>query len=107
MNINPFELLKNAQQLQEKLGDIQQKMKDITVTGSSGGGMVKIEINGQFDVLNVIIEPDTVDPSDVTMLQDLIKAAFSDAMTRVKEEMKSHMTALGGNLPIPPGFLGL
>jgi nucleoid-associated protein EbfC len=107
MNINPFELLKSAQQLQEKLGDIQQKMKDITVTGSSGGGMVKIEINGQFDVLSIAIEPDAVDSSDVTMLQDLIKAAFSDAMTRIKDEMKSRMTALGGNLPIPPGMLGL
>jgi len=107
MNINPFDLLKSAQAMQEKMGEMQAKLAALTAVGSSGGGMVKVTVNGQFDVLRVEIEPDAVDPKDIPMLQDLVKAACSDAMSKIREEIRLQVSSVAGDLQLPPGMLGV
>ncbi len=106
MNMNPMDLLKNFQNIQTKLNEAQERMKHVTAVGTSGGDMVRVTINGQMEVQNVEISKDVVDPNDIEMLQDLILAAFTDAMTKVKEEIKEEMSGLTGGMDLPPGLMG-
>jgi hypothetical protein len=101
-----MDLFKNLQNLQSQFSEMQEKMKAITVTGTSGGDMVRVEMNGQFDVLDLSISPEVVDPQEVGMLQDLIKAAYTDAQSKVKEQMQQQMSELTGGMDLPPGFMG-
>jgi nucleoid-associated protein EbfC len=94
MNIK--QLMKQAQQMQEQM---QQRMAAIEVEGSAGGGMVKAKMSGGKELLSITIDKEAVDPNDVEMLQDLVKAAVNEATRRVDEEMQSQ---LGGMLP--PGM---
>jgi nucleoid-associated protein EbfC len=107
MATNPFDMFKQLQGLQSRVGEIQEKLKNLTVTGSSGGGMVSVEMNGQMQVLKVTIAPEAVDPRDIPMLQDLVLAAMTDAMDRLKEKIREEVSSATGNLGLPPGFLGL
>lgn len=106
MNMNPMDLMKNFQNIQSKLTEAQERMKDVVAVGTSGGDMVRVTINGQMEVQKVEISPDAVDPNDIEMLQDLILAAFTDAMTKVKEEIKEEMSGLTGGMDLPPGLMG-
>jgi DNA-binding YbaB/EbfC family protein len=91
MNINPMDILKNAKKLQEQMGSIQQKMEDVTVTGRSGGGMVEVDMNGRMEINSVRIETAIIKPDNVEMLQDLIQAAFSDAINKVRDQVGAVM----------------
>ncbi len=104
--MNPMDLLKNMGQLQEKMQEAQQEIKGVTVTGSAGGDMVKITMNGEFHVTGVELSPEAVDPSDIAMLQDLFRAAHNDASRRVREELQKRLSSLMGGMPIPPGLFG-
>jgi DNA-binding YbaB/EbfC family protein len=107
MNINPFEILKNAQKIQEQVGSIQEKLGSITAVGSSGGGMVEVEISGKMEVLAVRIKPEVVDPSDITMLQDLIAAALGQAMEKIRERINGEIGSIAGGMGISiPGLFG-
>ena len=105
--MNPMDLLKNFQNIQSRMGEMQERMKELTVSGTSGGGMVMIEMNGQMEVTGVTISPEAVDPEDIGMLQDLVFAAFSDASAKIKEKMKEEMSSLTGGVDLPPGLLGM
>lgn len=94
--MNPKQLMKQVQQMQEQM---QQKMTALRVEGSAGGGMVKATMNGSKELLAVAIEKEAVDPNDVEMLQDLVRAAVNEAARKVDEEMQSQ---LGGMMP--PGM---
>jgi nucleoid-associated protein EbfC len=98
MNIK--QLMKQAQQMQEQM---QRQMQTIRVEGTAGGGMVKAEMNGGKELLSITIDKEAVDPDDVEMLQDLVKAAVNEAARRVDEEMQSSMGAMTGGMKIP-GF---
>ncbi len=106
MAINPFDILRQFQDMQSRMGEIQEKLRAVKVTGSAGGGLVSVEMNGQMDVEKVTISPEAVDPHDIRMLEDLVLAAFTDAMNRLKETLKEEMSRLTG-VNIPPGMLGL
>lgn len=99
--MNPFDILKNAKSLQEQFGKIQQELSSTTVTGSSGGGIVKVTLNGQFELLSVQLDPIAVDPRDIPMLQDLIVAAHADASAKVREILKTRLGPLAGGMNIP------
>ena len=94
MNIKA--LMKQAQQMQDQM---QQRMASIKVEGTAGGGMVKAEMSGSKELLAITIDKDAVDPNDVEMLQDLVRAAVNEATRKVDEEMHSQ---LGGMMP--PGM---
>jgi DNA-binding YbaB/EbfC family protein len=104
MNINPFDFLKNAQEIQKQMSGFQEKLGDISATGSSGAGLVEIDINGRMEVIAVRIAPEAL--TDAEMLQDLIMAAFTDAMAKVKEAITSEVGAMTGGMNIP-GFPGV
>jgi len=103
MNINPFDILKNAQKIQEQMSGFQEKLGAITATGAAAAGLVEIDINGKMEVLAVRITPQALD--DVEMLQDLIMAAFTDGMAKVKEEINGQVGAMAGGLNMA-GFPG-
>jgi DNA-binding YbaB/EbfC family protein len=97
MTMNMGKMMKQARQMQERLNKI---MEDLEVEGSSGGGMVKVVMNGNKHVADLEIDPEVVDPDDVEMLQDMIVAAINQAAEKVDEELQSQM---GGMLP--PGMI--
>ena len=101
MNINPFEIMKNAQKIQEQMGEFQAKLSTLNATGSSGGGMVEIDFNGKLDVTAVRIAPEAMEGGDAEMLQDLIMAAFSNGQEKIRELMNQEMSAMTGGLNIP------
>jgi len=101
MNINPFDLMKNFQKIQEQFGSVQDKLGSIRVLGSSGGGMVEVEITGKMEVLAVRIKPEAVDPADVTMLEDLITAALSQALEKIREAIAGEIGSIAGGMNIP------
>lgn len=104
--MNPLDFMKNLQNMQSRMGDMQEKMRDITVVGTAGGDMVRIELNGQMEVVAVTISDEAVDPDDIVMLQDLILAAFTDASAKVREKLREEMSELTGGMNLPPGFMG-
>ena len=104
MNINPFDLLKNAQKMQEQMNGLQEKLANITATGYAGGGLVEVDINGKLELVAVRIAPEAMDGADTEMLQDLILAAFNDGMSKVKDEIGSEVGSMTGlNIPGFPG----
>ncbi len=107
MSMNPMDFLKNFQNVQSKMNEMQENLKSLVVTGASGGGMVEIEMDGQLDIRKVKIAPEVVDPNDIEMLQDLIMAAMTDASAKVKEKMKEQASTITGGLNLPPGLLGM
>lgn len=104
--MNPMDILKNFQDMQGRMQEMQRRLKDIVVTGSSGGGMVKITMNGNMEVKSVSIAPEIVDPDDVGMLEDLVCAAMNSVNRELQESMKQHASELTGGLSIP-GFPGM
>lgn len=104
--MNPMDILKNVQQLQARMNDAQSKLKDITVTGSAGGDMVRVDLTGEFAVTKVTISPEAVDPDDLGMLEDLVLAAFSDATFKVRERIQQEMSSVTGGLNLPPNLFG-
>jgi DNA-binding YbaB/EbfC family protein len=96
--MNPLEMMRQAQKLQEKL---QQEMSTLTVEASAGGGMVTVIVNGHKHVQRLRIDPEAVSREDVGMLQDLITAAINDAMRKVDEELKQRVGGIMGGLNLP------
>lgn len=99
--MNPFEMMKNLGNMKEQLQQAQSKLADITATGSSGGNMVRVTLNGHFEIQNIELDPICVDNRDVPMLQDLIKAAHHDALSNLQEQIKNQMGPMFANLNIP------
>ena len=99
MNIN--ELMKQAQQFQEKLATVQNDLGSQQVTGSAGAGMVTATLNGRGELLSLTIEQALVQPENTGMLQDLGVVAVNDGLNKAKELGKSEMTRLTGGLNIP------
>ncbi|MGL1893733.1 MAG: YbaB/EbfC family nucleoid-associated protein [Spirochaetaceae bacterium] len=100
MDFNPADLMKNIQSMQTQMKDVQGKLKTLNATGTSGGGLVKIEINGEMEVTNVTLDPIVVDSRDIEMLQDLIIAAMNSAQSNIKDIIQSEMAdSTGINMP--------
>jgi DNA-binding YbaB/EbfC family protein len=97
-------LMKQAQQMQSKMGEMQAKLSEVEVTGASGGGMLQVTLNGKYELKKVKIDPSLVDPNDVEVLEDLLLAAFNDAKTKVEVIMQDEMSKLTGGMSLPAGF---
>lgn len=100
---NLGQMLKQAQAVQSKMAEMQDKLAAIELTGASGGGMVKVTLNGKHEMRSVKIDPGLVDPKDTEMLEDLIVAAFNDAKGKVDAYMAEEMAKITGGLQLPPG----
>lgn len=97
-------LMKQAQQMQTKMAEMQAKMQELEVTGASGGGMLQITLNGKTELKGIKIDKALVDPNDVEVLEDLIVAAFNDAKTKAEAAMADEMAKITGGLNLPPGM---
>ena len=95
---NPQKLMKQLQEAQER---IQREIAALVIEASSGGGMVKVEMDGQKQVRSLRIEPEVVSKEDVEMLQDLVLAAVNEAGRKVDEAVKEKIGGLTGGLRIP------
>ena len=96
-------MMKQAQQMQEKMAKAQEQLAKMEVIGESGAGMVKVTMTGGHSVRRVEID-DSLMEDDKDMLEDLISAAFNDAVRRVEEQNKEKMGALTGGMQLPPGM---
>lgn len=97
-------LLKQAQELSQKLSRVQEELRHRTVSATVGGGMVEVTANGAMELVRVRIDPQAVDARDVEMLQDLVRAAANQALARAREMAAEAMRGVAGvPLPFPLG----
>ena len=97
-------LMKQAQQMQEKMAELQERLGAMEVVGTAGGGMVQVTLNGKGDARRVRIDPALVKPEDVAVLEDLLVAASNDAKAKVETLAQDEMRKLTGGLSLPPGM---
>jgi len=98
--MNKF-MMQQAQKLQEKLAKAQAELANVTVEASSGGGAVKVTMNGQQQIQSVKISPEVVNPEDVEMLEDMVLTAVSEAIAKSQEAAAGQLGGLTGGLKIP------
>ncbi len=101
---NLSQMLKQAQEMQSKMAEMQSALEQIEVTGQAGGGLVAVTISGKGEVRKVKIDPKLATPEDIEVLEDLIVAAAKDAKTKADAQMAEQMAKLTGGLQLPPGF---
>jgi len=98
------QIMQQAQQFQQKLGQIQEELAHKQVTSTVGGGMVSATVNGKHELIDLKIEKEVIDPNEADMLQDLIVAAVNDAMKQAQNMIQSEMAKLTGGIKIPGLF---
>ncbi len=97
--MNPFDIMKNAKEIQEKIASIKEEMEHESVEGASGGGLVKLRLKASLELESIQLDPVAVDNRDVPMLQDLIRAAHNDAVAKLKELIQSKLGPFAAGLP--------
>ena len=97
-------LMKQAQQMQDRMQKVQEEIANTEVTGESGAGLVKVTITGSHSVRRVEVDPSLMEEDEKDMLEDLIAAAFNDASRRIEETQKDKMAGVTGGMQMPPGF---
>jgi DNA-binding YbaB/EbfC family protein len=95
------EMMQQAQQMQERM---QQELKQKVVEGQAGGGMVKVQLNGLYEVQKVGIDKAAVDVNDLSLLEDLVRAAFTQALARVEEARVENARGMAGAMGLPGGM---
>jgi DNA-binding YbaB/EbfC family protein len=101
---NLGQMMKQAQQMQARMAEMQAELEKIEMTGASGGGMVRVTLGGKGDMKRIQIDRSLVDPNEGEVLEDLIVAAFNDAKQRVEAHVAQEMAKLTGGLQLPPGM---
>jgi DNA-binding YbaB/EbfC family protein len=97
-------MMKQAQQMQAKMAEMQAQLETVEMAGAAGAGLVQVTVGGKGDLKKVKIDKSLVDPAEVEVLEDLIVAAFNDAKTRVEAHVAGEMAKLTGGLQLPPGM---
>jgi DNA-binding YbaB/EbfC family protein len=101
---NLGQLMKQAQEMQARMAEIQAQLEAVEMTGAAGGGMVQVTLNGKGDVKKVAIDKSLAVPDEIEVLEDLIVAAFNDARQKVTAHAETEMKKLTGGLNLPGGF---
>ncbi len=101
---NLGQLMKQAQQMQSKMEELQETLAATEITGSAGGGMVSVTMNGKNEVKSVKIDPSMAGADEVEILEDLLVAAFNDAKAKAEARMQEEMQKITGGLNLPPGM---
>ena len=94
-------LMRQAQQFQQRLAKVQEELEAVTVEASSGGGMVTAVVTGKQTVSSISIDPQAVDPDDVEVLEEMVMAAVNEALLKSQELASQKMGAITGGLNIP------
>lgn len=97
-------LMKQAQQMQTRMAELQESLGEAEVEGAAGGGMVRVTVNGRGETRRVAIDPALVNPAEVEVLEDLLVAACNDAKTKADAMAQEAMQKLTGGLSLPPGL---
>ena len=97
-------MMKQAQELQGRMAEMQAEMERARIEGQSGGGLVVLTMNGKGDLAGVKIDPSLLKTEEAEILEDLIVAAHSDAKAKVERMLQEKMQSLTGGLPLPPGM---
>ncbi len=101
---NLGQLMKQAQEMQSRMAELQEKLAALEIEGSSGGGMVRVTLNGKGDVRRVKIEPSLLKPEEAEVIEDLVVAAAADARAKVERVSSEEMAKVTGGLQLPPGM---
>ncbi len=101
---NLSQMMKQAQEMQAKMTEMQDRLAVTEATGQSGAGMVSATLNGKGELRRLKIDPSLVDPNDIEVLEDLVVAAVNDAKTKVETLVQEETAKLMGGLQLPPGF---
>ena len=101
---NIGQLMKQAQQMQAKMAEMQTQLEVVEMTGVAGGGMVQLTLNGKGDLKKIKIDKTLLDPEEIEVLEDLIVAAFNDARGKVSAHAEEEMQKLTGGLQLPGGM---
>lgn len=101
---NIGEMMKQAQKMQAKMAEVQEKLAALEVEGTSGGGLVKATADGKGTIKGVKIDPTLLDPQEVEVLEDLIAAALHDAQAKADEKAAEEMAKVTGGLKLPGGM---
>lgn len=101
---NLGQLMKQAQQMQQKMAEMQAQLESVEVTGVAGGGLVQVTLNGKSEVRRVRIDKSVLDPAEAEVVEDLIVAAFNDAKQKVNAHAEAEMHKLTGGLNLPGGM---
>ena len=96
-----MKILQQAQEMQGRMQKLQEELQAMTLTGTAGGGMVTVEVNGQGTVKRVKLDPSVVNPADTEMLEDLIAVAVADAQRKAQDRQQEQMGQLTGGLNLP------
>ncbi|MBQ9057668.1 MAG: YbaB/EbfC family nucleoid-associated protein [Atopobiaceae bacterium] len=102
--MNMQQMMKQARKMQEQLLAAQDKLKDVEVSSSAGGGMVKVTATADMQITSVKIDPEAVDPDDVELLEDMIVATINDALNSAQDVANQQMSSLTGGMNIPGLF---
>ncbi len=101
---NIGQIMKQAQQMQTKMAELQEQLAGLEVSGAAGGGMVRVTMSGKGELRGVKIDPSLANPDDIEVLEDLIMAAANDAKAKVEARVQEEMQKLTGGLQLPPGL---
>ena len=103
--MNNFDnMMKQAQELQSKMTEAQKKVEQLEAEGSSGGGLIKIIIDGKNLVRSVHIDNSLIKSDEKEILEDLIVAAFNDAKEKIQKKISDEMSSITGGIKLPPGI---
>jgi DNA-binding YbaB/EbfC family protein len=97
-------LMRQAQEMQAKMAEMQQKLEAMEVDGSAGGGLVKVRLSGKHALLSVAIDASLLKPDEAEIVEDLVKAAHEDARRKLDAAVKDAMAEMTGGLGMLPGF---
>ena len=101
---NLGQLMKQAQEMQTKMQEMQERVAEAEATGVAGGGMVSVTLNGKNEMRAIKIDPSLADPDDMEIMEDLIVAAYNDAKTKIEAHVQEEMQKVTGGLNLPPGM---
>ena len=101
---NMSQIMKQAKAMQEKMAEAQKKVEETEVEGSSGGGVVKVIMDGKYNLKKINIDPNLVDKDEIEVLEDLILAAINDASKKVAENMNNQLGSISSGMGLPPGM---
>ena len=99
-----MKMMKQAQEIQGRMQKMQEDLAGLEVEGQSGGGLVKVKLNGKLEARGVKIDPSLIKPEEAEILEDLILAAFQDAKTKAETLVQAKMQEITGGLALPPGL---
>ena len=97
-------MMKQAQEMQDRMQQMQEDLAALEVEGQSGGGLVKIKLNGKLEARGLKIDPSLIKPEEAEILEDLIVAAFQDAKRKAEAAAQAKMQEITGGLALPPGL---